>query len=207
MILAIESASADPSVALAGLDGSPLASDAWSGDSRQGSQLLPRLLDLLAQRGAQLRDLRAVAVGLGPGSFTGLRVGMSVAKGLALALSVPIIGVPSLVAWLAAEPIAAAALNRAGAKDAYLLVRGEDAPRIVPFDELPIFVDRIVVAPRELATALSLRSAIAPQRAAAQVAGAAAARLAADQVGDDLALLEPAYLRAPRGTDTLTPWP
>ena len=128
MILAIESASADPSVALASLDGSLLASDAWSGDARQGSQLMPRLIDLLARRGDQLGDLEAVAVGLGPGSFTGLRAGMSVAKGLALALSVPIVGLPSLVAWLAAEPAADAALNRAGARDAYLLVRARTRP-------------------------------------------------------------------------------
>ncbi len=206
MILAIESASADPSVALAGLDGSLLASDAWSGDSRQGSQLLPRLLELLAQRGAALRDLRAVAVGVGPGSFTGLRVGMSVAKGLALALSMPIIGVPSLAAWLAAEPTAVAALNRAGARDAYLLGRGDEAPRIVPFDELPSSVSQVVVAPLELTAALSLHSAISPARAAAQVAVVAAARLAADRTGDDLALLEPSYLRPPRGSDPLTPW-
>jgi len=206
MILAIESASTDPSVALASPDGSLLASDAWSGDARQGSQLMPRLMALLASRGEQLADLRAVAVGLGPGSFTGLRAGMSVAKGLALALSVPIVGLPSLVAWLAAEPTAEAALNRAGARDVYLLVRGEDAPRIVPFDELPTFADRTVVAPRELTSVLSLDSAIRPQRAAAQLALAAAGRLGAEPVGDDLALLEPAYLRAPRGTEPPTPW-
>ena len=45
-----------------------------------------------------------MAVGVGPGSFTGLRVGMGLAKGIALARHVPIVGVPSLVAWLVAEP-------------------------------------------------------------------------------------------------------
>lgn len=206
MILAIESASADPSLAVGSLDGALLASDGWSGDARQGSQLMPRLIDLLEGRGGRLADLEAVAVGVGPGSFTGLRAGMSVAKGLALALSVPIVGLPSLVAWLAAEPTAEAALNRAGARDAYLLVRGDDALRIVPFEELSTFADRTVVAPRELATVLSLHSAIGPQRAAAQLALAAAARLAAEPLGDDLALLEPAYLRAPRGTEPVVPW-
>jgi len=207
MILAIESASSDPSVALVDLEGSLLASDAWTGDSRQGSQLLPRLLDLLAHRGAGLGDLRGVAVGIGPGSFTGLRVGMSVAKGLALALAMPIVGVPSLVAWLDAEPNAVAALNRAGASDAYLLTRGGDAPTIVPFDKLTSVAERLIVAPTELITGLSLQSAIPPSRGAAEVGRRAAGRLAADRAGDDLARLEPAYLRAPRGTDPITPWP
>lgn len=206
MIIAIESASADPSVALASADGSLLASDAWSGDSRQGSQLLPRLLELLARHGAALRDLGAVAVGVGPGSFTGLRVGMSVAKGLALARSVPIVGVPSLAAWLAAEPASVAALNRAGAQDAYLLGRGEAAPRIVSFDQLPSSLSQVVVAPLELTAALSLPSAISPAGAAAEVARAAAARLAVDRAGDDLALLEPSYLRPPRGSEPITSW-
>lgn len=206
MIVAIESASADSSVALGALDGSVLASDAWTGDSRQGSQLWPRLLDLMAQHGARLGDLRGVAVGIGPGSFTGLRVGMSLAKGLAASLSIPIVGVPSLVAWLAAEPTAGAALNRAAARDAYVQARDQDPPRIVSFDELSLFLDQVVVAPRELAAAVSLRSAIAPVRAAEQIARAAAERLRVDGVGDDLARLEPAYLRPPRGIEPATPW-
>ena len=101
MIIALESASSDPSLALAARDGSAFATDAWEGEGRQASELLPHLLVLLARAGRELGEASAIAVGIGPGSFTGLRVSMSLAKGLALALEVPLVGVPSLDAWLA----------------------------------------------------------------------------------------------------------
>lgn len=200
MIVAIESASTDVSLAVAAADGSGLAASGWTSDRRQGHETLPRLLQLLADHGLALRDVSGVAVGLGPGSFTGLRVGMSLAKGLALALGCPLVGVPSLTAWLDAEPDARAALARAGARDAYLLLRGETQPRIVDRDLLPPDARSArVVAPAELAEAFGLLGAVSPHRAAASIAATAARRLAEHPAGDDLALLEPAYLRAPRG--------
>jgi tRNA threonylcarbamoyl adenosine modification protein YeaZ len=199
MILAIESASTDLSVAIAAPDGEILAQDGWTSDRRQGHELLPRLLALLAAHGHDLDDVGALAVGLGPGSFTGLRVGMSLAKGLALALDRPIVGVPSLQAWLRAEPDATAALARAGAHEAYLLQRGEDEPRIVE----SAATTKPVVAAAELATAFGLANALPPYGAAAAVAAMAATRLEQSPTGDDLAGLEPTYLRAPRGAGQL----
>jgi tRNA threonylcarbamoyladenosine biosynthesis protein TsaB len=200
MILAIESASTDPSLALAETDGSPLAHDAWSATGGQGRELLPRLIALLAGARRQLADVRAVAVGRGPGSFTGLRAGMSLAKGLAVGLSVPLVGVPSLVAWLAAEPETDAALARAGALEIYLLERGKKEPRIVDLREMadPARAARFI-APAEVATALGLSASIPPSRAALAVAVAGADRLGAAPQGDPLDSLEPIYLRPPRG--------
>jgi tRNA threonylcarbamoyl adenosine modification protein YeaZ len=198
MILAIESASTDPSVAVAKRDGTILHIDGWNAGPRQAHELLPRLLAALELSGGSLADVVAIGIGTGPGSFTGLRVGMSVAKGLAFALQRPIIGVPSLAAWLAAEPEADAAVARAGARDAYLLVRGEALPGIVDRDQLATARGR-VVAPTELAAAFGLDDAIPPVRGASAVAAAVAARLNADPGGDDLDRLEPVYLRAPRG--------
>lgn len=200
MILAFETSSSDLSLALLGPDETVLEVDGWTSDRRQGHELLPRLDALLRPRGLSITAVTAVAVGIGPGSFTGLRVGMSLAKGLALARGLPIVGVPSLPAWLQAEPEAQAALSRAGASDAYFLVRDEPEPRIVDRDGLPAEARSApLVAPVELAAAFELAAARPPRRAAVAVGVAAARRLAFDAAGDDLAALEPVYLRAPRG--------
>lgn len=201
MILAIESASTDLSVALADASGQPIAEDAWESAQRQSAELLPRTLGLLRREARSLGELSAVAVGIGPGSFTGLRVGMSLAKGLAMALEIPIVGVPSLEAWLDGASQAGAAVARAGAHEAYLLVRGDPAPVVVDRDALESRLQAgPVVAPAEVATAFGLRDAIRPSGAAAAVARMAARGLALDPAGDDLSGLEPAYLRPPRGT-------
>lgn len=209
MIIAIESASPDASVAIAAPDGSPLAEDGWTADRRQAGELFPRLLALLERNGRALGEATAIAVGLGPGSFTGLRVGLSVAKGLSLALRRPIVGVASLAAWLAAEPQAEAALSRAGAREAFLLIRGAETPQIVEPASLPARATHpgpagqgVVVAAAELAEAFGLARALPPLGGASAVARLAAERLRLEPAGDDLARLEPTYLRAPRGIGT-----
>lgn len=211
MIIAIESASSDPSLALASGEGDVLASDGWAGEGRQASELLPRLLVLLARAGRDVREASALAVGVGPGSFTGLRVSMSLAKGIALALRLPLVGIPSLEAWLEAEPDAAAAIARAGAQDAYLLTRGAAEPRVVAAADLRALVGgSLLSAPSELALAFDLSGTRPPHQAAAAIARLAAARLAQDPAGDDLARLEPWYLRAPRGvpaSEVVSGWP
>jgi tRNA threonylcarbamoyl adenosine modification protein YeaZ len=198
VIVAIESASADVSIALADPDGTLRRVDGWSAGPRQSHELLPRIAALLQADGSALTAVSALAVGIGPGSFTGLRVGMSVAKGLAVALGRPILGVPSLPAWLESEPEAAAAVARAGARDAYLLRREAAAPEIVDRDVVAGLTGPLVAA-AELIAAFEVADAVQPLRAAAAVARQAAVRLSDDPTGDDLSLLEPAYLRAPRG--------
>jgi tRNA threonylcarbamoyl adenosine modification protein YeaZ len=200
VIIAIESASTDASVALAEPDGGLIAVDGWTADRRQGSEVLPRLLALLAAYELRLDDATGIAVGIGPGSFTGLRVGLSLGKGIAYALGLPIVGVGSLAAWLAAEPSAAAAVARAGASEAWLLDRHADVPAVVDREDLPARLPASgSVAPAELSDAFGLAGTVLPHRAAAGVATLAAARLRASP--DDLATLEPAYLRAPRGLE------
>ena len=61
--------------------------------------LLPLIDEVLAAAGMGVRDLGLLAVSIGPGSFTGLRIGLSVAKGLALATGLPVSGVPTLEAY------------------------------------------------------------------------------------------------------------
>ena len=199
MIVAIEAASTDLSLALADRDGATVAEDAWPTARRQSAELFPRLLALLDRSGLALGALTGIGVGSGPGSFTGLRVAMALAKGLAVGLQRPIVAVPSLVAWLEADPDAELAVARAGAREAYVQARDADGALIVDRDALAQRLDgRTVIAPDELAHAFGIDQARTP-RGAVAVARTAALRLADDPTGDDPRSVEPIYIRAPRG--------
>jgi len=73
-----------------------LAEETWCSANSHTVELLPGLVRMLERQKVLPSELRGVAVALGPGSFTGLRIGLSVAKGLALALDVPLVGIPTL---------------------------------------------------------------------------------------------------------------
>ncbi|PTX57132.1 tRNA threonylcarbamoyl adenosine modification protein YeaZ [Litoreibacter ponti] len=64
----------------------------------QAERLMPLLEELLAEAGVTWRDLDRIGVGIGPGNFTGIRISVSAARGLALALGIPAIGVSTLEA-------------------------------------------------------------------------------------------------------------
>jgi tRNA threonylcarbamoyladenosine biosynthesis protein TsaB len=95
MLVAIDTSTDHASLALH--DGLQVrAEHTWESPRRHTVELLPRLAATLDQLGLNPKHLSGVAVARGPGSFTGLRVGIAVAKGLALARGLPIIGVPTL---------------------------------------------------------------------------------------------------------------
>lgn len=83
---------------------SVLAEASASVDARHGETLLPHLEDVVKRAGLTPRDIEMVAVGLGPGSFTGVRVGLATAKGLALGLGVPVVGIGTLDIVAASVP-------------------------------------------------------------------------------------------------------
>lgn len=94
MLLALDTSAA---VAVALHDGTDVVGSALAHDPRRHAELLVPMVDtVLREAGATRRDVTAVAVGRGPGPFTGLRVGLVTARTLALALGVPVHGVCSL---------------------------------------------------------------------------------------------------------------
>lgn len=68
----------------------------WAAGQQHTAQLAPRIAYLLAQNSLKPRDLEAVVVAVGPGSFNGVRAGMALAKALAFALGIPLVGVSAL---------------------------------------------------------------------------------------------------------------
>lgn len=95
LILGVETSTSQVSVALGGPDG-VVASARVRRDQRHAELLAPLVEQLLAATSSRPADLTAVAVGDGPGLYTGLRVGVATAKTLALALDVPVVPVCSL---------------------------------------------------------------------------------------------------------------
>lgn len=77
-------------------DGTIRAERSETAPQRHAELLLPFVDEVMAQAKMRQLDLNAVAVSIGPGSFTGLRIGLSVAKGIAVGMGIPIIPVPTL---------------------------------------------------------------------------------------------------------------
>ncbi len=94
MVVGIETSTPQTSVAI-GTEREILARVSLAGKARQES-VTPALEQLLAWTGLELSQVGGIAVGIGPGLFTGLRVGLETAKTLAQVLSVPIVGITSL---------------------------------------------------------------------------------------------------------------
>jgi tRNA threonylcarbamoyladenosine biosynthesis protein TsaB len=105
-VLAVETSTLSGGAAL--LDGERVVGE-YTLDVRvtHSERLMAAIDQLLSDAGWTARDLDGIAVTVGPGSFTGLRVGLSTVKGLALALAIPVAAVPTLDAMAAMLPYAA----------------------------------------------------------------------------------------------------
>jgi tRNA threonylcarbamoyladenosine biosynthesis protein TsaB len=95
MELTIDTASEMASVALS-QEGALVAEITWRCPRNHSAELLPTLQYLMQRASVAKTDLKAIFVCIGPGSYTGLRVGVSTAKGLAFALGLPLVGVGRL---------------------------------------------------------------------------------------------------------------
>ena len=111
LLLALDTAT--PAVVVALHDGERVLAEWAEVDARRHAELLaPGIESVLAEAGARPRDLTAIAVGTGPGPFTGLRVGLVTARTMGATLSVPVHGVCTLDA-LALQAVTAGAVGSA----------------------------------------------------------------------------------------------
>ncbi len=221
MLLSLDTATRQSGIAL--YDGQQLVAELnWHSVDAQTTELLPRLEQVLAWAKVRPADLSAIAVSLGPGSFTGVRVALSLAKGMALAHGLPLLGVPTLDA--AAYPylgdsLPVCAVVQAGRgrvlwsiyqPDAPAADAGRDAAPIALTEHagLAAAIDRPLRVVGELSP--DLRALLAEQigqlaMLAGPAAGARRAGCVAElgwlrwQAGqvDDAASLSPIYLREP----------
>ncbi|MCB4457707.1 tRNA (adenosine(37)-N6)-threonylcarbamoyltransferase complex dimerization subunit type 1 TsaB [Leisingera sp. McT4-56] len=97
----------------------------------QAERLVPLLEEVLAEGGAAWAGLDAIGVGIGPGNFTGIRIAVSAARGLALGLEVPVVGVDGFEARAAEGTLPAVPAPR---DQVYAALPGQ-APRLMPRQE------------------------------------------------------------------------
>jgi len=216
MELSIDTASDLASVAVS-CEGELVAEVTWRCRRNHTVELLPTIQRLLSQTGAGKEDLRAVFVCIGPGMYTGLRVGITTAQGLARGLNLPAIGVGRLELDAyphASFPGAIVAIHRAGRGElAWAAYQGDPRREIArpqlsgPQDLASKITDNTLFVgevDEELSALLRdllgdraiMASPTASIRRAATLATLGAARLAAGDSGEP-ALLRPIYLRPP----------
>ena len=207
-ILAIDTALRSVVVAIARIDGTPLAETTWVAGYRHGETLLPTIKRVLGESNVRRSRLRGFVVGTGPGAFTGLRVGLATAKGLARALGQPIVGISTGEALIEAagsvtgDPVEGIVLLLPAGPSDRVLVRHGETPTLLPggtdpelaADERLVAVDLEDRAPAD---------ALALGEAAARGLGAVLLRRGGERLragdADDLARLVPEYVTLPRG--------
>lgn len=103
MLLALDTSTQTIGMAL--FDGAQIIGESiWKTQNHHTVEVAPALTELFERCGVKAVDVEAIGVALGPGSFTSLRIGLAVAKGMALAQRIPIAGVPTMDILAAAQP-------------------------------------------------------------------------------------------------------
>jgi len=103
MLLAIDTATSRASIALH--DGTTLRAECtWEAANRHTVTLMPHVIQMLAASEVTLDDVTALAICIGPGSYTGVRIGVAAAKGIASVRALPLVGVHTLDILTAAQP-------------------------------------------------------------------------------------------------------
>jgi hypothetical protein len=228
VILAIDTATTRVVIATGSVDGVADGISTWEAGYRHGETLLPAIGGFLGEQNIRRSRVAGIVVGTGPGAFTGLRVGIATAKGLAHGLDIPLVGVSTAEALIAAAEASGAAgdaqktvlLMPAGPADR-ILVRPGVAPRLLPggtepdlaVGEVLVAIDLDGRAPADaLARGEAARAELGPallRAGAILLRGLAAADASigdASRTGagtarrEALAALVPEYVTLPRGT-------
>ena len=212
-LLVLDTATRTPVVALADERGELIGERQWQSAHRHSEELLERLDDLLGEAGVERRALAGVVVGTGPGSFTGLRIGLATAKVVAYGVDIPLVGVSTTGALATAarretgaDPIAV--VLPAGASDSYVHVvtaEGElEPPRLVAsVADLAAAVGEATLVAVDIDPGTAEEAAIDIGRRAVAGMAAALAELGARALAEgrtaEPAELVPAYVALPRG--------
>lgn len=173
--------------------------------------LLPMIAETLAEAGLGYRDLDRLAVTVGPGAFTGLRIGLAAARGLALATGLPVVGVTTFeaIAHGAAADLPGLIVAETKRADVYaqpFAAPGEPAapPAAVEAGDLPALAEAhpgpLVGDAAERAAALLAGLGVARRAVPARVDARAVAAVAAARSTVDPAPPRPLYLRPPSVT-------
>jgi tRNA threonylcarbamoyladenosine biosynthesis protein TsaB len=224
-VLAIDTSTDWPAVGLSTGPGRTWAA-APAATRRHGRDLVPAIRDLLVEAGIRAGEFDLIGVGLGPGSYTGLRIGLTAAKVLAYASGAALIGLDSLEAVAQEAPpdaLRVVAVADAQRGDVYTAEFRRDAPRglLVPtepsrVEPLERWSARLGAPAAVVGPGLAsdrIRAAMPPGNAVAQAASAApraatllelTARYFAAGRRDDLWALEPNYLRRSAAEDQWT---
>jgi tRNA threonylcarbamoyl adenosine modification protein YeaZ len=211
-ILALDTATTQVVVATGSVDGQVDGITTWAAGYRHGETLLATISRFLGEQNIRRSRLTGIVVGIGPGAFTGLRVGIATAKGLAHGLGLPIAGISTAEALLSGVPGAAGDGDDRASGQAVLLLPAGPSDRImvragVPPQLLPGGTEpELTAGERLVAIDLEGRApADALERGTAARAGLGRAliRLGAERLrngtADDLAGLVPEYVTLPRG--------
>ncbi|WP_082630753.1 tRNA (adenosine(37)-N6)-threonylcarbamoyltransferase complex dimerization subunit type 1 TsaB [Roseovarius atlanticus] len=164
----------------------------------QAEALFPALEDVLSSAGAEWANLDAIGVGTGPGNFTGIRISVSAARGLALALDIPAVGVSILEAVAFGQDGPVLATRDAPLGQLYVQgfgTRRPVAPALLTMDAIdPALGEPGLVCVGPAAEAVAERigaTAVAPKHATAS----AIARIAAKRMSGEIAAPAPLYLK------------
>ena len=202
MILVLDTATRTPIVAVARPDGSLVAERRWSSRHRHGEELLQRIDEVMGEADVGAHDLSGVIVGTGPGSFTGLRIGLATAKTIAYALAIPIAGVSTTVALARADGADGEVVVTlpAGASDRYVHRVGGRKSQPQVRGGLDVEADALAVdfEPGKVPVRAAERGEAALARLGAALASIGAEALA-NRRTDDVERLVPAYVALPRG--------